>query len=115
MSELPTSINPSQELAQQLIEPIYDTPKERSSIRTKLGRIFTAATLVMGVMALELSPAEASCDGTHCDAQGTLELSGGNWLSGQGVDVYANTGSAAYDSGIYNFVSEPSGQQVKSG
>lgn len=33
-------------------------------------------------------PALASCSGTRCDTEGTVELSGSSWLGGNGVNVY---------------------------
>ena len=57
----------------------------------------------------------ASCSGTHCDPQGTLELSASGWLNGNGVDVYANAGSASYDGGINNYYTTSDDTKIETG
>jgi hypothetical protein len=92
--------------------------------RARVGRIAASGLLVIAGATTAYSadsltdPAmaeAAACSGTHCDAQGTTELSGGDWLGGGGVDIYANNGSAAYDSGVNEYVTTPSNTSVKSG
>ncbi|HKR81647.1 MAG TPA: CHAP domain-containing protein [Candidatus Saccharimonadales bacterium] len=99
-------------------------PEYITDARIKLGQIVASGLLaVAGTTAaysadslIDPTIAEATaCSGTHCDAQGTTELSGSDWLGGGGVDVYANNGSAAYDSGVNKYVTMPSGANVKSG
>ncbi len=111
MSELPigSGDGPEVQIERGLLEQTKDKLK-----KSKLSKVIAAVSLLVATMSLEMPNAEA-CTGTHCDAQGTVELAGGSWLNGQGVDIYANQGDASFDSGVYDYVITPSGQRVKTG
>jgi hypothetical protein len=49
-----------------------------------------------------------------CDPSGTVELSGTNWLGGNGVDIYSNGGSVDNDAGN-EYVTNSAGASVLSG
>jgi len=61
------------------------------------------------------TPAMSSISNTRQDPFGTLELAGGDWLGGEGVNVYSNGNSAGYSSGQTNTVATPIGASVQSG
>jgi hypothetical protein len=82
-------------------------PKTWMAKMRRLVPIIAVLALLGGVATLNVVkavPALASCSGTHCDPQGTVELKGSDWLGGNGVNVYANNGSAGYDSGVNDSV-----------
>jgi CHAP domain len=85
----------------------------RRSIRRLLPAAL-ALSLAVGVAAFAAGPARASCSGTECDPAGTVELSGADWLGGNGVNVYSNGASVGDDAGN-NYVTNANGISVLSG
>jgi CHAP domain len=71
-------------------------------------------SLAFGVAMAATGPARASCSGTRCDPAGTVELSGSDWLGGDGVNVYSNGASVGDDAGN-NYVTNSAGASVLSG
>ena len=65
-------------------------------------RLSAVAMLVFGLGVTGLTPAVASISNTRSDPSGTVELAGGSWLAGKGVDVYSNGSSAANDTGPHS-------------
>ncbi len=120
MSSEITPPAPQQILEQPLAaEQINIGPAEklRSKVRwlgATVGRIAVAGICVASGLVAMTGTAEA-CSGTHCDAQGTVELAGSSWLNGNGVDVYANNGSAAYDSGVNDYINNSEGKSTLAG
>lgn len=82
--------------AQSTVTVQHDTYRRvvRRAVATTL-----ALALTGGAELVAADPALAACSGTRCDAAGTVELSGSNWLSGNGVDVYSNGASVDDDAG----------------
>src|SRR5262249_20057978 len=117
-TELP--LNTGKDPEPTVFERLQTTTTE---LRAGLGRIAAASIFATGVSlagfiaeeAVYPTVAEASCSGTHCDPQGTTELAGSSWLDGGGVDVYANTGSAGYDSGVNNYITTSGGTKKETG
>jgi hypothetical protein len=61
--------------------------------------MYAVLVSVIGLLlwaAVSTSSAHADINNTRVDAQGTVELSGSNWLGGNGVNVYSN-GSSSYN------------------
>jgi hypothetical protein len=70
-----------------------------SGFSKKFCSIF-AFSLFIILIASVASKASASTDNTRGDTQGVVELTGSNWLSGNGVDVHSNGNSVNNDTGV---------------
>ncbi len=87
--------------------------QKRKTATSKVKYVLMAAIflLTIGFYSIEVN---AGLDNTRMDTQGTLELSGLNWLSGGGVDVYSN-GSNSNSMWGDNYQLSPTGVSVYTG
>lgn len=92
--------------------------KTRKGVRALLSRRLLKYLLLVGLVGslLFASIVRADINNTRVDPWGTLELSGSNWLSGQGVDVYSNGPTASGPSpDTYNYVNNINNVPTQSG
>lgn len=64
-------------------------------ITTRTNLVFTAF-LALTLSVIGVAQVDATTSNTRADAWGTLEVSGGDWLGGNGVDIFSNGAEALY-------------------